>query len=112
MVSNKRGLKREPGYSKVWIKELNIPAYLRDLNKIGLKIDIPMDMEVKTGEILSLVILPEEAIKIPSFEISVEVRWSRRDDPFTSLGVKINPIRDSIYKKNYEKLIAFYREKE
>lgn len=112
MKNHERILKRELGYSKIWIKNYNIPGYLRDLNELGIKLDIPVDLYIKEGESLSLVVIPEESIKIPSFELTAEVRWYKKDYPFSSLGVKINPIPDPIYRDSYHKLISYYEEME
>ena len=110
MDQDKRNKKRELGYSKIWIKERDTPAYLRDLNDKGIKIDIPGNFPVKAGEHFSIIIIPEDFMDIPSFEISIEVRWIKADTPIVSLGAFIPVIKDPEQRKHFCKLIEYYKD--
>ncbi len=108
MPTDKRGNPREPGYAKVWIKGLEKPAYLRDMNESGIKIGIPDTVELAPGGRLTLISIPEETSGIPSFELDVEIRWIRAEEIYTTVGTSISGYTKPIYHDSYEQLLAYY----
>ncbi len=108
MPLDKRETEREPGYAKVWVKELKSPAYLRDMNIGGIKLAIPDNIRVGKDDKLSLVIIPEETIGIPSFELEVEIRWTRNEEIYTTIGTSITSFPKPLYRTSYEHLLEYY----
>lgn len=106
-AENKRDNDREICYSKVFFEEHNIPGYIRDISKSGIKVDIPLQFTPPEGE-CSMMIIPHEILGLPPFKTRCEIRWAKHSTIYHSLGVLIVSWASEKGKNDYNSLIDYY----
>ena len=102
---------REKAYAKVIFKDENLPGYVRDISKKGCRIDLVKKVSWNTGEKKKIVIVPEEHIGFSPVHGTVEIRWMKEGEIYTSVGVQFLSVQDEDSKKNYQFLLHFFESK-
>jgi hypothetical protein len=110
MTESKRKAQREKCYAKVWIKNENLPGYLRDISSIGCKLEFLMPVSWKEGDRKKLMIIPEPETGLKPEEIDIEIKWQKKEEGFYSIGGLLLDISGGKGNSNFEALLNYYKE--
>lgn len=110
MSKNKRKEKRESCYGKLVFLASDVPGYIRDISKQGMRIDVPLPFEpyVDPQDTCTVKVLPEGDTDFEPFTADIEIRWIRTDSLFTRIGARLTRIKEG-KKEAYEILLSLYR---
>lgn len=110
MANEERREKRTRTHAKVLLLAGGIPGYLRDLSPAGCQVSLlkPAPPEDR----LPLRVIPAEESGIPTFIVTLEVRWSREDPVFRQVGGVLHLPEDPQARRSLNRLYAYYEEME
>ncbi len=106
--SEKRASDREKCYAKLVLSEDRLPGYIRDVSSLGFRIEIPGDISITPGKKIQATVIPMEETKGEPFEAEMEVRWVRKEEPFTAVGMKLINLKTDQGRIEYNRLIEYY----
>ena len=98
---------REQCYSKIWLIDADIPAYLIDISKTGVKIEIFQELLLKKEDVINIRIIPHSDIRIAPFEAAIKIKWVQTGEDITVIGSEIVP-SDSETERNFQKINGYY----
>lgn len=109
--SNKRAFDREKCYAKLVLSDDKLPGYIRDVSALGFRIEIPGDVSITEGKQMRATVIPFEETEGEPFSAVLEVRWVRKEEPFTAVGMKLLELDSDQARLDYNRLIEYYDKK-
>lgn len=109
MDQSRRVKTREKCYAKVWFPEVNAPGYLRDISTKGCRIELIAPQPWDTGDALRIEIIPEDVMGMGNVTGTIEIRWTKNDDFYWTVGSKFLSVKDKESLENYKQLLAYYK---
>jgi len=106
--SEKRASERENCYAKLVLSEDKLPGYIRDVSLLGFRIEIPGDIDIETGKEINARVIPMEETEGDAFGVRLEVRWVRKEEPFTAVGMRLIELESDQARLEYNRLIEYY----
>jgi hypothetical protein len=108
MGSEQRKNPRMPSYAKAMLVDSQIPGYIRDLSRSGCQVAFMQTIPAAVGEIIAVRVIAEHDQTIPPFLIHLRIRWTKKDDPWSTLGGQIEPMNNEKEKAVFERLVTYY----
>lgn len=105
---DKRISDREKCYAKLILSDDHLPGYIRDVSILGFRIEIPADIDIQPGKTLDARVHPLEEMGGSPFGVTLEVRWVKKDPPFTAVGMKLLDLSSDQARLEYNRLIEYY----
>jgi hypothetical protein len=107
-MENRRVSNRSYTYAKVVFLDLDIIAYLRDISKEGIRLEVFDKADLKEGQSSPTTIIPHQDLKINPFNVESELRWIGENGPTLSLGLRIVSFADETAEHNFSRLREFF----
>ena len=105
-MSDNRNLLRVHCYSKAITD--NKPGYLRDMTEKGCKITTLVPLSVKKNQTITILLVPEDTLKIGDISIEAELRWESVKSVYYFYGFLLKSFCDKESEGRYKKLMALY----
>jgi hypothetical protein len=109
MDNSRRAKNREKCYAKVWFPEINAPGYLRDISSKGCRIELLQPQSWKTGDEMRVELIPDDIMKIGNVIGTIEIRWTKNEDFYWTVGSKFVSVKNNESLENYKQLLAYYQ---
>ena len=106
----KRKYGRRRCYGKMVFVESDVPGYIRDISSKGMRVECPSPLSplMSKSRLIAVRILPEDDADFEPFGASVEIRWLRRGELYTTLGLYVRELSNEA-EKDYRKLLDLYK---
>jgi hypothetical protein len=108
MGSEQRKNPRMPSYAKAMLVDPAIPGYIRDLSRSGCQVAFMQAIPASVGDVITVRVIAEHDQTLLPFLIHLRIRWTKNDDPWSTLGGQIEPMADPQEKKTFEQLVTYY----
>src|SRR3990172_3619836 len=81
---------RRGTYARVLYGSGENPGYLRDLSTDGCRISFVEPVEVPEGSDLAVQVVPDLAVGIEAFRVTLKIKWIRQESVFCSVGAEVS----------------------
>ena len=108
MGNEQRRHPRVPSYAKALLVGPNVPGYIRDLSRHGCQVAFMQPVETAIGAQMSLRVIAEHDPSIPTFDLVMRVRWTKRDSIWYAFGGEIESIGSKQDEAVFDKLVSYY----
>jgi hypothetical protein len=108
MGSEQRRHPRVPSYAKALLVGPQIPGYIRDLSRHGCQVAFMQPISAGIGASLTLRVIAEHDPAIPTFDLTVRIRWAKRDSIWYAFGGEIESVSSDTGDEVFDKLVSYY----
>jgi PilZ domain len=108
MGTEQRRHPRVPSYAKALLVGPQVPGYIRDLSRHGCQVAFMQPVTAAVGEEILLRVIAENDPAIPSFDLTIRLRWAKRDSIWYAFGGEIISVNSPEGNEVFEKLVSYY----
>jgi hypothetical protein len=108
MGSEQRRHPRVPSYAKALLVGPQVPGYIRDLSRHGCQVAFMQPVTAGIGDEMILRVIADHDPTIPTFDLSIRVRWAKRDSIWYTFGGEILSVGSEQGIEVFEKLVSYY----